>query len=139
MKVEFSVQGTLPPKKDGSSSMWGKASEVERVLALRRAAFSALDGRPPLRSKIKLSLCVHLPRNGRDVGDLDNFITGICDGLMAADIKSKVGWWDNLAGDPIHPTRVVAIVDDFEVVGIQAEKVIGQATEPWYEVTLEGE
>lgn len=92
-----------------------------------------------MRSSIKLSLRLHLPRNDRSVGDLDNFITGICDGLMAATQRSKVEWWSRHVGDPVHPSLAVAIEDDSEVVQIQAEKVVGQTTEPWYEVILEGE
>ena len=37
----------------------------------------------------------------------------------------------------VHPDRSIAIVDDSQVISIQAEKVKGDVQ--WYEVMLEGE
>ncbi len=138
-QVEFLVEGDLPPKKDGANSMWAKRAEVPRLIALRRAAVEAMAGQPPFRSDISLSLELHCPAlPGRQVGDLDNFITGVCDGLMGADprIRQDARWnAAELAG--IHPSRTVAIEDDCAVVSITATKVPDAPT-PWYRVSLEG-
>lgn len=145
--ITFHVPG-LPPKKDGANSMWGKAVEMRRLVALRTAAWAVVNG-PPLRRDIRLSVTVHVGKtNTRATGDLDTFITGICDGLMAAE-RSFLTWlrehpdagiaqaW-NAEPDPLRPDRAVAIEDDCQVVAITAGKVTGDA-EAWYEVTLEGE
>ena len=138
-KIGFRVDG-LPPKKHGEQSMWQLEVEARRLVALRRAAHQALAGAPPLKANIRLTLIIHVgPKNDRTTGDLDNFITGVCDGLMAADPKSKLNdIWSNPELGGIHPSRTLAITDDCEVLSIEARKVIGDDKEPWYEVVLEG-
>ena len=42
MSISFKVQGK-PPKKDGSSSMWGKKSEALNIVNLRNAATEAME------------------------------------------------------------------------------------------------
>jgi hypothetical protein len=75
----------LPPKKDGANSMWNKPSEFERLITLRRAVCDAFNGDKPLHKDIQLRIRVHVGNmDPGQVGDLDNFITGVCDGLMAA-------------------------------------------------------
>ncbi len=147
MRLQFTVTG-YPPKKDGAQSMWGKQHEVKRLVGLREAALNALNGNPPLRTNIKLTLKIHVGAvNNRTTGDLDTFVTGVCDGLMAADPRAKLDpiWnrldWLGVSNkhlSNIHPSKCLAIVDDCEVVYIQAEKIIGDTNQPWYEVTLEG-
>lgn len=84
-RIEFTVQGQLPPKKDGATSMWKKSSEHARLVALRTQAQTACGTDGPLSENIQLTLEIHCPRRElHSIGDLDNFITGICDGLMAA-------------------------------------------------------
>ena len=135
----FEVKG-LPPKKDGAQSMWGKRLESERLVALRQAALQALKEQPPLESNIKLTLKIHLHVNDRAIGDLDTFVTGVCDGLMATPYVGKLdSIWDNKELENIHPTNTIAINDDSQVVSIQAEKIIGGSSQQWYEVVLEGE
>lgn len=135
----FSVKG-LPPKKDGAQSMWGKPLEAKRLVALRKSALESLKGDPPLASNIKLTLKIHLPANNRMIGDLDNFIIGICDGLMATPYGGKL---DPIWEDPdlvcIHPSKPIAVMDDCEMVSIQAEKIIDNNDQPWYEICLGGE
>jgi len=140
MKIQFIVE-CLPPKKDGANSMWGKKLESERLVNLRQAALQALNGQPPLQINIKLSLKLHLPVNNRSIGDLDTFVTGICDGLMKRDPRSKLyeETWSNPDYGDVYPDKVIAIVDDSQVVSIQAEKIIGDTEQQWYEVILEGE
>jgi len=141
MHYKFSVSG-FPPKKDGAQSMWGKPVEAKRLVALRTAAQNAIKENPPFRSKIKLNLTVHVGmKYDKTTGDLDNFITGVCDGLMKRDPRSKLHeeTWNNLEFRDVHPDTVIAIMDDSQVVNIQAEKIIGDTDQPWYEVILEGE
>ena len=141
IRVEFTVQGHMPPKKDGAKSMWDKPVEATRLAAMRRSALTAMRDVNPLSRNISLHLEVHLGRdNSRSVGDLDNFITGVCDGLMAAHRRAAL---DELWAAPelkdIHPRRPISIEDDSEVMEISARKIAGPIGEPWYRVVLEGE
>lgn len=139
-RVEFRVHGGLPPKKDGANSMWGKVSEQARLIALRQAAAGAMGSRPPFRTAIHLELEIHGPeRDLRRMGDLDNFITGVCDGLMAAAGARTDPCWDGTDVAAVHPSRTIAIQDDAEVVVISARKVADGAGATWYRVALEGE
>lgn len=138
-KYQFKAKG-LPPKKDGANSMWGKELEAKRLINLRQAALSALKGQPPLQRNIKLALKIHIPVNNRSIGDLDTFVTGVCDGLMKRAPGSKLHeeTWNKPEYRDIHPDKVIAIMDDSQVINIQAEKIIGDADQQWYEVILEG-
>ena len=141
IRIEFTVHGHMPPKKDGAKSMWDKPVEAKRLVAMRRSALTAMRDANLLTRNISLHLLVHLGRdNSRSVGDLDNFITGVCDGLMAAHQQAAL---DELWAAPelqdIHPHRSIAIEDDSEVMEIDARKIAGPPSEPWYKVVLEGE
>lgn len=134
MSLTFDVRG-LPPKKDGASSMWNKPSERGRLIALRSAALAAIGGRGPMTSSISLSLEIHVgPRNDRSVGDLDNFITGVCDGLQAA-AGPVSGEWDAPDLASIHPARAIGFIDDVNVVAIDARKVVADE-QPWYRMKV---
>ena len=138
MLIEFRVDGDLPPKKDGANSMWQKPAEVQRLRLLRTAAARAMQGRPPLCRNITLELEIHVgARNSRSTGDLDNLVTGVCDGLMAADPRAiRPDIWGADAGTAICPSMSIAIEDDSDVVAISAKKIIGDTTAPWYLVRL---
>lgn len=60
---------------------------------------------------------------------------------MAAAPGSKLHeeTWNNPEYRDVHPDKVIAIVDDSQVISIQAEKIIGNTDHQWYEVILEGE
>lgn len=121
--------------------MWGKRSEQPRIQKLRRAARSALGSSGPLRTNISLELVIHVNKgNLSSVGDLDNFVTGVCDGLMVA---NGARWQNHRHGEPewdgIQPGETSAIEDDGQVVSITARKVADATGEPWYTVTLEGD
>jgi hypothetical protein len=138
---QFRVDGILPPKKDGAASMWAKPAEIPRLIALRRAALQSMQGYSPLQKNISLKLSICCPAESlASIGDLDNFITGVCDGLMAAAprIKRDPQW---LSGElaSINPEVTIAIVDDSEVRSIQAVKEASTDGSTWYEVFLEGE
>ena len=91
VSVAFRVDGYVPPKKDGANSMWGKEDARTLLKALRIAAAEAMAGRKPFDEPVELELTVWTDSIDatelwarRAGGDLDNFITGVCDGLQAA-------------------------------------------------------
>ncbi len=137
-RIEFRVEQQLPPKKDGANSMWATSAEVPRLIALRQAAVAAMAGRPPFRANVSLELEVHIVP-GQRVGDLDNFVTGVCDGLMAAHTRIKQDpRWEVPECAKVHPSKCAAIEDDDAVISIMARKVVGGSA-PCYRVSLEGE
>ena len=146
-KVEFKVEGHMPPMKDGAQSMWGKKNnDASRLIALRRAADEALRPHGRFTGKVQLTLKVQVKaienQNPRYLGDLDNFVTGVCDGLMAAHPNMLAKYLHDLFLRPensdVHPKIAIAYKDDSQVTRIVAEKHIG-GDEPSYTVVLEGE
>ena len=136
MEVRFKVSG-FPPKKGTDLSMWAKSGEAEKVRKLRVAAAEAFGGRPPLARDIHLELYCYIGEsNTRATGDLDNFVTGVCDGLMAAAPGTPVL---PIFEEQIKPTKAIGILDDCEVVEISARKIVSKVQEPYYEVVLGGE
>ncbi len=138
MKIRFRVLG-LPPRKDGASSMWASAEQARRLVDLRRAAREAMAGAPPLLRDVHLVLRVHAgPRDRAVVGDLDNLIGGVCDGLMAAPRRVRPHpYFADPACAEIAPCRCIAIVDDEAIVRIEAEKRFDAPDGAWYEIVLE--
>jgi hypothetical protein len=140
-QIEFRVDGDVPPKKDGANSMWAKRPEVSRLMLLRKAALEAMQGAGPFRKNISIKLEIHCPAERlAGVGDLDNFVSGVCDGLMAAGprIGRDTRWMaDELAS--INPELAIAIEDDSEVCSIMAMKETSHDGSMWYRVILEGE
>ena len=141
MKTKFKVTGDLPPKKDGALSMWSKPLDSRRLEKLRTAAARAFKGKPPLTKNIRLNLIVNVGMtNDQSTGDLDNFVTGVCDGLMAANPRTKLNeLWNQPSLADIHPSKAVGIIDDAQVVLIKAHKLVGKDSQLWYEVSLEGD
>ena len=142
-RIQFRVNNELPPKKHGKNgSMWGNATQAKRLIALRKAAVKERGSQPCFTTGIRLTLRVHVgpqPGDDKNRGDLDNFIAGVCDGLMAAQNKPNIhSSFDEFLGSDVHPTRTAAIQNDSEVVKIDAKKfdVDGDS---WYEVSLQGE
>ena len=138
--ISFRVEGALPPKKDGANSMWNKEAEAPRLVALRFQALEALGNKPPFSQEIRLKASIHLgSSNTRATGDLDTFVSGICDGLMQADRRAKL---HQLFGKPenasIHPRKTIAILDDSQMIEIYANKLVGESTDDWYAVELSG-
>jgi hypothetical protein len=135
MTLTFSVEG-LPPKKDGANSMWRKGSELGRLKALRLAASQAMAGRPPFSSLVQLKVTIHADPES---GDLDNFIAGICDGLMAAHPATPIdsSEWSEVPPDS-WPSRAIAFTDDAAVSLIQAQRVPpeGEASRYKYKVEV---
>lgn len=131
--ISFTVAG-LPPKKNGANSMWRKSGEQPRLIALRKAAAEAMGMQAPSTSRLHLKISIYA--NSR-VGDLDNFITGICDGLMAAHERTDIdkAIWETVteAARPNHP---IAFLDDQYVTKIEAERFRLDSTTPYYQVEL---
>jgi hypothetical protein len=137
--IEFKVTGHLPPKKDGANSMWNKPSERARLVALRQAAYACCGQEPVLSADIRLTVEIHcLARELLTAGDLDNFITGVCDGLMAAAGRTPVVSWETPEFESIHPQKRIAISDDRHIVEISARKVASEDGTRWYRVLLQG-
>ncbi len=135
MRVRFHVLG-LPPKKDGANSMWNKRSEFQRLRALRVEALHAMQGHPLRDSPLRLVLHVYA---APAAGDLDNFITGVCDGLMAATPDATIDpRWADLP-EAVQPAQAIAFTNDKWVTKIEAERVplATGGEEPHYEVELE--
>ena len=149
----FRVDG-LPPNKAGGNgnSMWSDDEQACRLIALRREALGALDA--PLSGDVRLTLKVHvrIPDRGtletakryealKSIGDLDNLIGGVCDGLMGLGEyphpKQKLASvFSDAENEAVHPTKMIAYKDDSQIAEIGATRV-EHAADPRYEVTVE--
>ncbi len=145
-KYRFKVEGIVPPRnvRRKSKSMWNNPTEVRRLMKLRKEACDELNGSLPLSEDIALSIKIHLPWNYNKPGDLDNFIKGICDGLMKCPNHPKLKL-DETFEKPehakIHPKTFAMIEDDEKIIKITATKAIEDIEdieEPFYEITVEG-
>lgn len=121
-KVRVLIDG-LPPKKDGANSMWNKPLEQSRIIALRRAVSDAMAASERATSAVALRLLVRSePRDG----DLDNFLTGICDALMPASSAVRAHLRDmdwSETPDHLRPIRPVLFDDDAIVQRMSAERL----------------
>jgi hypothetical protein len=135
MRLRFTVE-SLPPKKDGATSMWRKNSELERLKALRLTAVQAIAGQDACTSRVELEIIVFADRHH---GDLDTFVAGICDGLMAAHpLATELdASWSDLPAEA-HPKRAIAYEDDALVERIEAERRPMIGTAPRYDVEIRG-
>ena len=152
--IQFEVRGLPPKKHRKNGSMW--RTDAEKLRVLRKAALGAIEplvqpdfikGEPYFKKneKIRLTLCVHVESQKEagsgetGSGDLDNFVSGVCDGLMKAHRNALV-WigkdeepWPN---DCIHPSKALAFEDDKQVMEICAKKVVHDGDD-WYEIEVE--
>ncbi len=143
MRIEFTVVG-LPPKKHGEKSMWARKDEARRVASLRKEALEArLESglTEPFSSLVALELQIFVPKSKLEsIGDLDNFITGICDGLQAADpkVQSNLDETLKILKGESHPKHALLIANDAKVVSIIARKIALEGNrEVHYKVTIE--
>jgi len=135
MSVEFKVQGK-PPKKDGSNSMWGKKSEAQNIVNLRKAAITARNeiDTSPYTGRVSIELTIYADNSViESMGDLDNFITGICDGLQAADTRAKM---QGLILNECEPYQPVLYYTDAKVYNIQARKIPIENQDTYYTVKV---
>ena len=98
--------------------MWGNQTDAERLIALRREVLGAVTS-SPFTGPVRLTLTIHVGdqapvvtnagKNG--FGDLDNFVGGVCDGLMAADPSAKPhGLFDQPENTDVDPKKKIAMV-----------------------------
>jgi Holliday junction resolvase RusA-like endonuclease len=85
-EIQFSVKG-IPPIKSSNQSIWSLDAQAERLLKLR---FEALRERKRQQitqvfdTPLSLEFEIFAPlKDLNTIGDLDNMIGGICDGLQA--------------------------------------------------------
>lgn len=126
----------MSPKKDGASSMWNKSAERERIKRLREAVASVVGDRvAPVEASVRITLVLWAERGA---GDLNNFITGICDALQACDTQTPVEdeEWGGV-NSRMHPRRCVGLSNDRSVDHIKAERRPLAQGEPRYVLTLE--
>ncbi len=133
MKIGFTVQG-VPPKKHGANSMWRNPADVPRLMALRAAAHKQLGGKKAPAEKVRLVVRVFAEVAA---GDLDNFIAGVCDGLMAAQSNTPIDAlaWSEVP-EAVHPRNAIAYDDDSCFSKIVAERLTATEEGPRYEVEL---
>ena len=135
--ISFRIERKLPPKKHGENSMWSKDAEAPRLVALRLQALEALGSKPPFSQQIRLKASIHVGSGA--TGELDNFVSGICDGLMQADPQAKLHQlFCKAENASIHPRKIIAIHDDSQITEIHANKLVGESADDWYEVELSG-
>jgi hypothetical protein len=134
VSIVIRVDGYAPPKKDGANSMWGKSRVQPLLKALRMAAAEAMGAREPFDEPVELHLIVRTGTSEptdlwsrRSAGDLDNFVTGVCDGLQAAHSgwQTSDDWVD--VPDAAQPDRPIVFTNDSWVRRIVAEIVPGDA------------
>jgi hypothetical protein len=144
MRVEFTVNGH-PLKKHGEKSMWARDDEAPLVALLREKALETMSKNRINKCfdcLVSLDITVYTPRSSLEsIGDLDNFITGICDSLQAADIK-VIPYLHKIFSLPryrsIEPKRPLLISNDAKVVTIVAKKVpLAENENTYYRVILE--
>lgn len=141
-KYTIKVNGDRPPKKKGNRSMFNEESrEARHVVALRKAAKQVFGNDQPLREPITLSLEIHTGMGNVVSGDLDSYVAGVCDALMAAH-GNAINGLDAIFLKPenadIDPRQPIGLVDDDEIVEIHAKKVAREPGKPHYEVVLVG-
>jgi hypothetical protein len=141
MRIEFTVNN-LPPKKDGANSMWRKETEVPRIISLREKALETIkEHNYKIQEQyLRLEFTLFVPEEKiESIGDLDNFITGICDGLQAAHYSVTPHSLFNEPGrEEIHPRKPILIINDSKVLNINASKsIIREGTQCYYNLLIE--
>lgn len=115
----------LPPMKNGSKSMWANGNMAKRLVLLRKEALKVI-GDTVLSGNLNLNIELYISNlDNKTRGDLDNFITGICDGLQVANNSSQKLILDRLFEEEsnklIHPLKRKFIEDDKNILRIQAK------------------
>jgi len=136
MEIIFSVEG-VPPRKE-SWSLWSEeGGQRPLVRKLRRAARIAMGDDAPLAGPVALRLELHVPAGKlMAVGDLDNFVSGICDGLQRAAGNWKAATFPEPEWSGIQPGVPCGMEDDAGVVMIEARKLPDGGDKTWYTVVL---
>ncbi|MBN1450019.1 MAG: hypothetical protein JW963_03315 [Anaerolineales bacterium] len=134
MRVSFTIGG-LPPKKDGANSIWRKGVEMPRLKTLRKSASQARRGKPLAQAGVHLTLRLYAEPSD---GDLDNFVAGICDGLMTAYPRTPIND-DDCKDLPLkaRPRCPIAYEDDSCVAKIVAGRFPPRLEGLRYEAKIE--
>jgi hypothetical protein len=142
LRIEFPVDG-IPPKKDGAKSMWSKPNEALKIISLRTEAFKAMQKAGLgncIHSRIDMEFSLFVPDSQLErIGDLDNFIAGICDGLQKASAGTP---FDAIFHDPLYQTihpSISLLENDAKIMAITAKKLAlpaGETTSSYYIVAL---
>ncbi len=144
MRIEFTVSGR-PPRKQQTTSMWSQLNEALLVASLRMKALEAMKRaglNDCFHSFVSLELTLFTPYLQLEkVGDLDTFITGVCDSLQAAHVNTTSSV-NPLFLEPqyreIDPKRPLLIENDSKIMSIVAKKKsldVGQTV--YYRVVIE--
>ena len=144
MKIQFKVEG-YPPKKHGDKSMWSRAHEAPLLVSLREKALherAEANLNDCFRNHIGLELILYIPSSELEtIGDLDNFITGICDGLQAANANAIPyihPTFKESKNEHVHPRHSILLENDSKIIYIKARKIgIEDSDAPYYTVILE--
>jgi Holliday junction resolvase RusA-like endonuclease len=116
------------------------------LIELRKAALEARENaglRDCLRGFVALELAMFVPAlrlEGESAGDLDNFVSGVCDGLQKADsnVKDVHILFKEPGLEGIEPGTALLFDDDKQVVSICAKKwVAGEGQQSYYKVVVE--
>lgn len=144
MRVEFTVDDR-PPKKHGEKSLWAREDEASHVAMLREKALEARSKagmKDCFRTMVAIELMVFVPSfQLESVGDLDSFVTGVCDSLQAANpkvIPYLCGLFLKTIGTELDPRNPVLIDDDSKVMSIIASKMTSSGTsQVGYKIVVE--
>ncbi len=136
MVIQFTVDGT-PPKKDGANSMWRKRTELPKLKALRTAASREMRETSLPQRAVKLIVNIYADAK---LGDLDNFITGICDALQPAHSNTPIDEndWRDVPVEA-RPDRPIVFRDDQIISRIFAERTQPTDNRTYYDVMISWE
>ena len=129
VEIKFTVNG-IPPNKQGPS-IWSVEEQARRIISLRTSALESMYRQglsDPIDSKILLELEIYASSESLDnIGDLDNLIGGVCDGLKAKPTNPGFEIHD-LFSEPhtidILPMEPIVYKDDSQIWRLQAFKEI---------------
>lgn len=135
--VEILIED-IPPKKHGAKSMWDNKTESKRIVSLRKKLLENI--KEPIKGFLKLNLFLYVPKKKiESIGDLDNFITGVCDSLQVSHfgINKFDEVFNKSENKDIHPKKIYFIENDSKIISIIAKKEKTIKNNPYYKIILE--
>ncbi len=144
VKISFEVKGR-PPRKLRDRSLWSSDEEAPLVKKLREKALEARNKKIDdcFHGKIKLNLSIYtnkiLDKSGIHdyVGDLDSFVSGVCESLHPANIEALNYLHSVFKNNvKIYPDKPILFDDDSQVIDINAKK--SSSKESYYVISIEG-
>ena len=134
-RIEFSVENR-PPRKYRNNSLWSSDSEAPLVKKLRECAINARKNtglNEHFSCPVKIELIVYssniasINDSYNYVGDLDAFVSGICESLQPADKQAHIHEIF-VVNEDSYPTKPILFLDDSQVIEINARKVKSENT-----------